>query len=123
MKKRNILLTIIYFVILLNIYSTKTYAIVARVVYDPLNVTISNILKYAPIFLIVAYVIGAIIYYILSKQDKKYKIKKLIIWFSILAIIGVISYLCSSPVLNEGAKYSSSQEDFRNYKRNIKNEK
>ena len=79
MKKRNVLLTISCFVILLNLYSTKTYAIVARVVYNPLNVTISNILKYVPIFLIVAYVIGAIIYYILSKQDKNYKIKKMII--------------------------------------------
>ena len=123
MKKRNILLTIIYFVILLHLYSTKTYAIVARVVYDPLNVTISNILKFAPIFFIVAYIIGSIIYYILSKQDKNYKIKKLIIWFSILAIIGAVSYLCSGPVLNEGAKYSSSQIDFKNWKRNIKNEK
>ena len=114
MKKRNILLTIIYFVILLHLYSTKTYAIVARVVYDPLNVTISNILKFAPIFFIVAYIIGSIIYYMSSKQDKNYKIKKMIIWFSIVAIIGAISYLCSGPVLNEGAKYSSSQIDFKN---------
>lgn len=114
---------IIGFAIIIILNAGNVYAIKAKEVYNPVNVTISNILKVVPIVLIIVYIICAIIYYFTSKLDKKYKLKKLLICFSILTIIGVTSYLCAEPVLREGMSYSSSQEEFRNYKRNLKNEK
>ena len=103
--------------------SGKVYAIKPVKVYNPVNVTISNILKAVPLFLMVAYILGIIIYSVVSKKDKKHKVKILLIWLFVVLIIGVTSYLCAEPVLREGMSYSSSQDDFRNYKRNLKNEK
>lgn len=112
------------FTLMIILYTTgKVYAIKAKEVYNPVNVTISNILKSVPLILIIIYIIGVIIYYFISKQDKKYKLKKSLIWLSIIAIIGVTSYFCAEPVLREGMSYSSSQEEFRNYRRNMRNEK
>lgn len=111
------------FAIIIIFNAGKVYALKPIEVYNPVNVTISNILKVVPIVLMVVCIIGAIIYYSVSKQDKKFKLKKLLIWFSILVMIGLTSYLCAELVLKEGMSYSSSQDDFRNYKRNLKNEK
>lgn len=116
-------LIIIGFAIMIIFISGKVYAIKPVKVYNPVNVTISNILKAVPLFLMVAYILGIIIYSVVSKKDKKHKVKILLIWLFVVLIIGVTSYLCAEPVLREGMSYSSSQDDFRNYKRNLKNEK
>ena len=123
MKIIKSVLIIIGFAIIIIFISGKVYAIKPIEVYNPVNVTISNILKVVPIVLMVAYIICAIIYYFVSKQDKKIKLKKLLIWFSILIVIGLTSYLCAEPVLKEEMSYTSSQEEFRNYSRKMKNEK
>ena len=116
-------LIIIGFDIMIIFISGKVYAIKPIEVYNPVNVTISNILKAIPLFLLVAYIIGTIIYYFVSKKDKKHKAKILIIWLLVLAIFGVTSYLCAEPVLKEGMSYTSSQNEFRNYRRKMENEK
>lgn len=108
MKIKKISLSILSFTIILLFNSTKVDAITARVVYNPVNVFISNILRIAPIILIIAYIIGALIYYKKSKKDKKQKVIELIIWLVIIAIIAIISYCCADAVFKAGATYTSS---------------
>ena len=116
-------LIIIGFAIMIIFISGKVYAIKPVEVYNPVNVTISNILKAVPLFLMVAYILGIIIYSVVSKKDKKHKVKILLIWLFVVLIIGVTSYLCAEPVLKEGMSYTSNQEIFREYRRNLENEK
>lgn len=112
MKIKKISLFIFSFVTILILSSTKVNALVARVVYNPVNVFISNIMRIAPIIFIIAYIIGAIIYYMKSKKDKKNKIIKLVIWLIVIAILATISYFCADIVLEAGATYSSRPMNF-----------
>lgn len=112
MKIKKIILSILCFVIIFILNTTKVNALVPRVVYNPVNVFISNIMRIAPIILIIAYIIGTIIYYVKSKKDKKNKIIKLVIWLIVIALIATISYFCADMVLEAGATYSSRPMNF-----------
>lgn len=107
MKKNKISLFILSFATIVILNTTKVNAILPRVVYNPVNVFISNVMKISPIVLIVAYFIGAIIYYMKSKKDKKIKIKRLVICLILLAIVATILYCCADIVYEAGATYTS----------------
>ncbi len=113
MKIKKMPLFILSFTTFFSLISTKVNAFVARVVYDPVNVFISNAMGIAPIILTIVYIIGAIIYYIKSKKDKKSKIIRLIIWLIVVAVLSAILYFCSDDVLRAGASYSSGPRIFK----------
>lgn len=108
MKIKKILLFIFVFVLIIFLNLTEVNAFMPRVVYNPINVFISNIMRYIPIILMVGYIIGSIIYWAKSKKDKKQKRTKLVICFVIIAIIATISYCCADIVMEAGAIYSSN---------------
>lgn len=112
MKIKKLLLAILSFVAIFTLHSMKVSAIVARVVYNPVNVVISNIMRSAPIVFIIAYIISSAIYYIKSKKDKKSKMIKIIIGLIIIALISTVSYYCADMVLEAGATYSSRPMNF-----------
>lgn len=112
MKIKKLLLSILSFVAIFTLHSTKVSALVARVVYNPVNVFISNIMKTAPIIFTIVYIISIAIYYIKSKKDKKSKMIKIIIWLIIIVIMSTVLYCCADMVLEAGAIYSSRPMNF-----------
>lgn len=112
MKIKKVLVIVLEFVIMLILNSTKVNAIVARVVYNPVNVSISNIMRIVPLFLSIIYIVGGVIYYIKSKQDKKHKTIKLIIWLLVISLINAVLYFCADIVFEAGAEYSSRPMNF-----------
>lgn len=112
MKMKKIPLFILSFTTFFSLISTKVNALVARVIYNPVNVFISNAMVIAPIILTIVYIIGAIIYYIKSKKDKKSKIIRLIIWLIVIAVLSAILYFCSDDVLRAGVSYSRGTKNF-----------
>ncbi len=112
MKTKKISLSILSFAMIFILNTTKVNAIVARVIYNPVNVFISNMMKITPVVLFIAYFIGAIIYYMRSKKDKKIKIKRLVIWLIVLTIVATILYCCADIVYKAGATYSSRSMNF-----------
>lgn len=107
MKIKKVLLTILSIAIMLILNTTKTYAIVAREVYNEVNVVISTIMRLAIPILVIAYIIFAIIYSIKSKKDKKDKRKTLIIWVIISIIVIIVLYFGADMVLEAGKTYTS----------------
>ena len=62
MKIKKILLFIFIFALIVFFNLTEVNALMPRVVYNPINVFISNIMRYIPIILMVLYIIVSIIY-------------------------------------------------------------
>ncbi len=110
MKEKKLILTILTSTIglVVILHSTNVYALMARVVYNPVNLAISIIMKIAPVIFIIIYFIIGIIYYMKSKKSKKEKIKRLVIWLIIILIISIALYFCADIVYKAGASYSSS---------------
>ena len=108
MKLKNVILTILISTIMLGLNSIKSYALVARVTYNKVNVVISSTMRYIIPILIIAYVIFTIIYLKKSKKDKKAKIKTLIILLIIDIIVVIAVYFGSDIVLEAGKTYTSS---------------
>lgn len=69
MKLKKMLLTTLGIIIILVFNSLKSYALVARITYNKVNIIISSIMKYTIPILIIVYIIFAIIY--LKKSKKK----------------------------------------------------
>lgn len=107
MKLKKAILTTLGIVIMLVLNSVKSYAIVAREVYNEVNVVISSIMKYTIPILIIAYIIFAIIYLKKSKKEKKIKIKTLSILLVIDIIVVIALYFGSDVVLEAGKTYTS----------------
>lgn len=107
MKLKKRILTTLGIAIVLVLNSLKSYAIVARVTYNKVNVTISSIMKYAIPILIIAYIIFAIIYVKKSKKEKKIKIKILGILLVIDVIAIIALYFGADMVLEAGKTYTS----------------
>lgn len=107
MKLKKVILTTLGIAIMLFLNSVKSYANVARVAYNEVNVVISSIMKYAIPILIIAYIIFAIIYLKKSKKEKKIKIKTLsiLLVIDIIAVIGL--YFGADMVLEAGKTYTS----------------
>ena len=107
MKLKKVILTTLGIAIMLFLNSVKSYAIVARVAYNEVNVVISSIMKYAIPILIIAYIIFDIIYLKKSKKEKKIKIKTLsiLLVIDIIAVIGL--YFGADMVLEAGKTYTS----------------
>lgn len=112
MKQKKILLTALGTAIMLFFSSVKSYALVARITYNKVNLIIAEIMKYAiPIF-IIAYIIFAIIYLKKSKKDKKVKIKTLSILLLIDIIAVIALYFGADMVLEAGKTYTSSPRNW-----------
>lgn len=107
MKLKKVILTILGIVIMLVLNSVKSYAIVARVAYNEVNVVISSIMRGTIPILIIAYIIFAIIYIKKSKKEKKIKLKTLSIWLVIDIIAVIALYLGADMVLEAGLTYTS----------------
>lgn len=112
MKQKKILLTALGTAIMLFFSSVKSYALVARIAYNKVNLIIAAIMKYAiPIF-IIAYIIFAIIYLKKSKKDKKGKITTLSILLLIDIIAVIALYFGADMVLEAGETYTSSPRNW-----------
>lgn len=108
MKEKKLILTILTIGLVVILHSTNAYAIMARVVYNPVNVAISKIMKIASVIFIIIYFIIGIIYYMKSKKSKKEKVKRLVIWLIIILIVSIVLYFCADIVYETGASYSSN---------------
>lgn len=107
MKLKKVILTILGIVIMLVLNSVKSYAIVARVAYNEVNVVISSIMRCTIPILIIAYIIFAIIYIKKSKKETKIKLKTLSIWLVIDIIAVIALYFGADMVLEAGKTYTS----------------
>lgn len=108
MKLKKAKLTTLCIVIMLSLYSAKSYALVARTVYNEVNVLISSIMKGAIPILTIAYIIFAIIYLKKSKKEKEIKIKTLSILLIIDIILVIALYYGANIVLEAGETYTSN---------------
>lgn len=106
MKRKLLSIVGIIGVLILNF--TKTYALVARKVYNDINFAISFIMKLAIIISIIVYIIWAIIYFMKSKKEKNIKIKTLFIWLILVVVVDITLYFGSDIVLEAGATYTSN---------------
>lgn len=107
MKIKKISLSILSFIAICIFNPTRVNAFLPRVVYNPVNVFISNVMRIAPRILIIAYIIGASIYYKKSRKETKHKIIKIVIWLIIMIVTATTLYCCADAVLETGATYTS----------------
>ena len=104
MKLKKAKLTTLGIVIMLSLYSAKSYALEFRIVYNDVNVLISSIMKRVIPILIIAYNIFGIIYLKKSKKEKEIKIKTLRILLIIDIILVIALYFGANMVLEAGKR-------------------
>ena len=108
MKLKKMMLPTLGITTLLALSFSKTYAIIARNVYNEVNVVVSSIMKYTIPILIIAYIIFAIVYQKKSEKEKRTKMKTLCILLAIDIIAIIALYFGANLVLEAGRIYTSS---------------
>lgn len=92
------------------LFTTNVYAVMPKYAQDPTSLAIVMVLRVLIAVLIVIYIIRSICYYKKSPKEKNAKIKNIIFFFILTAVICTGIYILAEQIYDAGTYYTSKPQ-------------
>jgi len=107
-KLKTIKKIIFIMIVAVLLFTTNVYAIMPKKAHDPTSLAIVMALRVLIAVLIIIYILRSVSYYKKSPKEKKAKIKNIIIFLILTAVICIGIYILAEQIYDAGTYYTTT---------------